>query len=194
MKMSSIAPPSSTAMRCANMIEIGLSELSEMTDRVLGRRARSARELADGWFNTIYAIELEDGTEVVLKLAPPPGFPVMRYGRSLMEAEVAVLRRLRDVEDVPVPDVLAYETGGSVHPHDFFFMEYVPGEAFAEGYTDRAETVDRPGAERCIWLYDLSLAAIMRVECAYRAFEDDHVAWATTEFERVVQLARPGWI
>jgi aminoglycoside phosphotransferase (APT) family kinase protein len=323
-------------MKSLSKIELPLETLSELTRVNLGKQTVKATEITDGWFNTIYRLTLSDGTPAVLKMAPPPDFQVMRYERHLMESEVAVLRLLENTDAVPVPRVLAYDATRTVHSHDYFLMECVPGsslsslngqltdaertaiytelgrisasingvasdrfgrchpdrctadswfasivamvddllldaqdrsvelpvsperlkeafgnaerelsqvtsprlvvwdlhpgnvfvengritgiidcdraiwgdplleflfrslantpKAFHEGYGDESDTTDRPGAERCIWLYDLYLAMIMRIECGYRGFEESHVKWTISEFKRVIEIAQPGWL
>jgi aminoglycoside phosphotransferase (APT) family kinase protein len=40
-----------------------------------------------------------------------------------------------------------------------------------------ADPADRPGAGRCLALYDLYLALVMLVETAFRGYGPDHIAW-----------------
>jgi len=54
--------------------------------------AAGLRELTDGWFNAVHELALADGRRVVLKIAPPPGAPVMTYERDLMATEPAFPR------------------------------------------------------------------------------------------------------
>ena len=42
-------------------------------DQVQDGASDWVRELDHGWFNVAYRIRLRDGSEVVLKIAPPPG-------------------------------------------------------------------------------------------------------------------------
>ena len=323
-------------MHSTTKIRLSLETLSAITLGTLGVPAIAAEELADGWFNTIYRIEIEGGAPVVIKMAPPTSHPVMRYEKNLLQTEVEVLRLLSGVEGVPVPRVLAFDPSGTLHDHEFFLMEHVPGESYAgirdkldaqsraaidaelggicarvnalEGsvfgryrrdrcaadtWTDSVvamvddalmdaqetgselplpagairdlfvsarselEEIDTPrlvvwdlhpgnvfvldgrvsgiidcdralwgdplmeyffrsiaktdpafytgypgseqmmsqhGSARRIWLYDLYLALLLVVECAFRGYPAAHLSWARDEFERVMTSAEPGWL
>ena len=326
-------------MESTTKIRVTLDELTEITNGTLGARAISASELADGWFNTIYRIELDGGEQIVIKMAPPASHRVMRYERNLLQAEVDVLRLLTGIDGVPVPRVLAFDQSGTLHRHDFFLMEFVHGDSYGKVRTDlepgarsaidfelgaisarinaiagsrfgrfqrdrcaaqtwaesilamvddvlydardagvelplppetirdayigaRTELAEvdtprlvvwdlhpgnvfvadgrvtgiidcdrslwgdplmeyffrsiaktdpafrdgyaadeagsrlltRPGAERSCWLYDLYLALILIVECGFRGYPQSHVDWAHSEFRRVVDDAKPGWL
>ncbi len=123
-------------MHSTTKISLTREKLSGLTEHALGLRAVRADELADGWFNTIYRLELDDGRSVVIKISPPPGHSVMRYERDLMQVEVDVLRLLGDVDGVPVPEVFAFDDSREVIGHDYFIMDYVPGEAYSRARDD----------------------------------------------------------
>lgn len=84
-------------------------------------------ELSDGMYNAAYRIELADGQKSVLKVAPPDHVKVLRYEKNIMQAEVDVLRRLRARTDVPVPEVLAYDTSRRLIDNDYYLMSFIPG-------------------------------------------------------------------
>lgn len=86
-------------------------------------------ELTDGMYNAAYLIELTDGQKSVLKVAPPDHVKVLRYEKNIMAAEVEVLRLIRAQTDVPVPEVLTYDTTRKLIGNDYFLMGYVPGTA-----------------------------------------------------------------
>lgn len=87
-------------------------------------------ELTDGFFNSAYAITLADGLPTVLKIAPPPNVRVLRYEHSLMSAEVAALRQVKEQTTVPIPTVYAYDTTCNLLPSPYFFMSFVPGTPY----------------------------------------------------------------
>ncbi|MET0406665.1 MAG: hypothetical protein ABW123_29875, partial [Cystobacter sp.] len=70
---------------------------------------RHIEELADGMFNAAYALELDGGTSVVLKVAPPPELPLLTYERDLLRTEVEFYERVQGVAHCPVPRVLAHD-------------------------------------------------------------------------------------
>ena len=84
-------------------------------------------ELSDGMFNSAYLLELADGQKIVLKVAPPDDVRVLQYEKNILMTEVEVLRLLRAQTEVPVPEVMAYDTTRRLLPNDFFLMSWVPG-------------------------------------------------------------------
>ncbi|AJF63290.1 phosphotransferase family protein [Streptomyces vietnamensis] len=73
-----------------------------------GMGCRLEHELTDGWFNSAYRVLLDDGRPAVVKLAPPPAAPVLRYERGILGTETMVYRRLADLPEgsVPAPELL----------------------------------------------------------------------------------------
>jgi hypothetical protein len=68
--------------------------IDQMVKRTFGSGTTvlQAAELSDGWFNTAYSIELNDGRGVVLKVSPSDEVRTLRYEANMMEAEVAAMR------------------------------------------------------------------------------------------------------
>jgi hypothetical protein len=60
-------------------------------------------ELKQGWFNAAYEVKLEDGREVILKIAPPQSAEVMIYEKNIMVTEVASMRLVRQNPAIPGP-------------------------------------------------------------------------------------------
>lgn len=85
------------------------------------------RELTDGWFNAVHELGLADGRRVVLKMAPPPGAPVMTYERDLMATEVSTMRLVKSDPAIPVPAVLFHDDSRTLCDAPYFFMEKVGG-------------------------------------------------------------------
>jgi len=85
------------------------------------------RELTDGWFSAVHELGLADGRRVILKIAPPPGAPVMTYERDLMATEVATMRLVRSEPAIPVPAVLFHDDSRRRCDAPYFFMEKVSG-------------------------------------------------------------------
>jgi len=106
--------------------------LTEIARRHLGSPTglRAFEEMTDGYFNSAYRLELPDGTQGVLKVAPPNDARILRYERGILRAEVEVLRLVREQTSVPVPEVLAYDPSGEIVPSPFFVMAFVPGVPF----------------------------------------------------------------
>lgn len=92
-------------------------------------KVSSARELTDGMFNAAYDLELGGGTApaAVLKVAPPPGVPLLTYEQNIMLTEVEFYERVGRETTCPVPKVMARDFTRSIIPSDYFLMERLHG-------------------------------------------------------------------
>lgn len=88
-------------------------------------------ELTEGWFNAAYAIGLDDGRRVVLKVAPPPDVDVLAYERDIIRAEVDALRLVRARTAAPVPEVLWFDEREVRVPSPLFLMSHVDGSSLS---------------------------------------------------------------
>jgi aminoglycoside phosphotransferase (APT) family kinase protein len=85
-------------------------------------------ELGHGWFNVAYRIRLRDGSQVVLKIAPPPAVEVMTYERGAMATELAALELIRERTSVPVPAVDFADQSHELCDADYFFMQFIEAD------------------------------------------------------------------
>ncbi|MDU0294141.1 aminoglycoside phosphotransferase family protein [Saccharothrix longispora] len=83
-------------------------ELDALLHRAVGRGLSSHVELTGGMFNTAYRLTADDGREYVLKVAPPPGAPLLTHEHDLMRTEGLAFRLMAE-RGVPVPEVLLHE-------------------------------------------------------------------------------------
>ncbi len=91
-------------------------------------RLRSLRELTDGYFNTAYRLELDDGPGAqVLKVAPPPDVELLTYERDLMRVEVAAMQLAAGDESVPVPALRHADLSCEHLPAGHLFMDVAEG-------------------------------------------------------------------
>lgn len=86
------------------------------------------RELKDGWFNAAYNVQLADGREVILKIAPPQSAEVMLYEKNIMATEVACMRLVRQNPAIPVPEIYSFDAARDLCDSDYFFMQKVNGD------------------------------------------------------------------
>ena len=114
-------------MESAVKCKLKEEELLTLTVEAFGQKPAHMEELADGWANTAYLLELEDGSKTVLKIAPPDGTPMMRYERDMMRIEVDALRRVGNRGDVPVPKVYAYDDSLRLIGSEYYFMAFLQG-------------------------------------------------------------------
>ena len=85
-------------------------------------------ELKQGWFNAAYEVKLEDGREVILKIAPPQGAEVMLYEKNIMKTEVASMRLVKKNPSIPVPEIYCFDDAHDLCDSDYFFMEKIYGD------------------------------------------------------------------
>ncbi len=97
-------------------------------DQVQDGASDWVRELDHGWFNVAYRIRLRDGSEVVLKIAPPSEVEVMTYERRAMETELTALRLIREQSNVPVPEVHFVDRAHELCDADYFFMPFIDAD------------------------------------------------------------------
>lgn len=114
-------------MHSRTKVALDRADLETVVAEVLGTDSPVVRveELTDGMFNTASAITLADGTEAVLKVAPPAGVPLLTYERDLMRAEIDFYQRVAGV--VAVPAVLGTDLSRTRVPRDLFLMERLHG-------------------------------------------------------------------
>ncbi|BCB83289.1 phosphotransferase family protein [Phytohabitans suffuscus] len=103
-------------------------ELARLVSRAFGPSASVAgwRELAGGTYNAAYAVTLDGGRDLVLKVAPPPHLKLLTHEVDLMRTEVDFYRRAAAV-GVPVPDVVYAGFERDLLGTDFVFLSLVPG-------------------------------------------------------------------
>jgi aminoglycoside phosphotransferase (APT) family kinase protein len=87
-------------------------------------------ELGHGWFNVAYRIRLRDGSDVVLKIAPPAHIEVMSYEKDAMATELAAIALIREQTAVPVPAVDYADRSRELCDADYFFMPFVDADNF----------------------------------------------------------------
>jgi aminoglycoside phosphotransferase (APT) family kinase protein len=112
-----------------------------MVERAFGgeRRLVRADPCEEGWFNAVHRLGLDDGSSVVLKVAPPPEVRVLRYEQGLITTEVDALRLVRERTDVPVPEVLFWDQSCELVPSPWFVMTVCPGALLSEVRTSLDE-------------------------------------------------------
>jgi 5-methylthioribose kinase len=81
----------------------------------------SVEEVTDGWFSAVYALELVDGRETILKVAPPAGLRLLTYETELMRTEIEFLQRAR-AAGVPVPELLFHDVTRDLIDSDYLFV------------------------------------------------------------------------
>ncbi|WP_151770433.1 phosphotransferase family protein [Streptomyces abyssomicinicus] len=91
-------------------------------DRVAG-----CRKLDGGTFSAVFGVRTVDGAGLVVKLAPGPDDPVLRYERGILGTEAWYLRTARERTSVPVATVLAVSARDEGGPGDHLVTSECPG-------------------------------------------------------------------
>lgn len=86
-------------------------------------------ELTEGYFNVAYEVKLENGKELILKIAPRQDMRVMTYEKNIMYSEVNAMKLAQEKGEIPVPKVLGYDASCTICESPYFFMEKVDGRS-----------------------------------------------------------------
>lgn len=84
---------------------LSAAQLDTLIRGALGRGVTAAEELTDGFANAVWRLTLDDGGQVVLKVAPPPDLEQLRYERDLLRTE-ALVYHLATPAGIPLPRLL----------------------------------------------------------------------------------------
>jgi aminoglycoside phosphotransferase (APT) family kinase protein len=106
---------------------LGRAELGQVVVESVGVELDAYRELTEGTFNAAYALTLVDGRELVIKVAPPPGTPLLTYERDLLATEAMCLQRFAG--RLPVPELVA--VGLTSGGRGFVLTSMLPGGSWS---------------------------------------------------------------
>jgi aminoglycoside phosphotransferase (APT) family kinase protein len=107
-----------------------------------GLAAERVERISTGKFNDSFFATLDDGREVVVRVAPPDDAGFLFYERGMMAQEPGIHRLLRESTSIPVAEVLLHDDTRRVIGRDFLVMARLPGRAMSGLALSRA-TVDR---------------------------------------------------
>lgn len=113
-----------------NKQTLSSEQLNEVLNKVYGCTASHIEELKDGWANTAYRLQMNDGARLIMKLSPTSATQLMRYEYELMKTEIEVLQMLQQANQIPVPQVVAYDRSRSLLDGEFFIMEQLTGQPY----------------------------------------------------------------
>jgi aminoglycoside phosphotransferase (APT) family kinase protein len=134
-------------MKSISKTPVSIEQAQAIAQKHLRQPLREFSELADGYFNAAYRLDLADGTTRVLKVAPLGHVQTLRYERDIMRAEVGTLQLVRQQTEMPVPQVHAHDTSRDLLPADYFIMDFIPGVSFWTLRKDLPES-DQQAIER----------------------------------------------
>lgn len=82
--------------------------------------------LTGGTYNALYAVDLTDGTRLVLKVPPPPHTPRLSYETELLRGEASFYESAAGA-GVPAPRVVRAEPAESADAPPYLLMTHSPG-------------------------------------------------------------------
>lgn len=97
-----------------------------------GLAPKRFERIPTGKFNESFFVALEDGREVVLRVAPPDDAGFLFYERGMMRQEPGLHRVIREKTRVPVAEILAYDDSRELIDRDLLVMERLPGTAVSQ--------------------------------------------------------------
>lgn len=92
--------------------------------------ARLPRPPQEGWFNAVYIVQLSNGRQVILKIAPPWNAEVLTYEKNIMATEVRLMHLVRGNPAIPVPEIYYFDTSKDACDSEYFFMEKLTGDNY----------------------------------------------------------------
>lgn len=106
-------------------------EITKMIQKGLGNiNVIKIEELTEGFFNIAYLIEVEDGKNFILKIAPQPDTLIMTYENNIMYSEVTSMNMASELTDCPVAKIIYYDNSHTICDSDYFIMEKLEGKSF----------------------------------------------------------------
>ncbi|MEU8248427.1 aminoglycoside phosphotransferase family protein [Nonomuraea sp. NPDC048916] len=105
---------------------LSAAELDALARRALGTGVAASTELTDGYANAVWRLSLDDGRDVVLKLAPPPELEQLSYERNLLRMEAAAYE-LAAAAGVPVAELLRAGFDDPVLGGDYLLLGALDG-------------------------------------------------------------------
>jgi aminoglycoside phosphotransferase (APT) family kinase protein len=122
------------------------AELDHIVTAGFGRTIDRCTELTDGSYNAAFAVSLDDGRDLVLKVAPDPSLVLLTHEVDLMRTEVSLYRQAGEV-GVPVPAVVLADFTRELIATDYAFLTRVPGVSFHSVRDTMTET-EKAGVRR----------------------------------------------
>ncbi|MNP01676.1 methylthioribose kinase [compost metagenome] len=168
---------------CDMMLSLNKSSLTDVQLNIIikqafGQTIQSSMELADGWANVAYVIDLEDGRKVVLKVAPSKDKRLMRCEQNNMRTEVEALRVVSQLVGVPVPQIYTYDPSCSLIPSEYFIMEYIKGTPLNK-IKDSLSIVENEEIEKQLGVYSQRINSIQGSAFGYFHDEEElNGSWA----------------
>ncbi|GAA2604215.1 phosphotransferase [Paractinoplanes durhamensis] len=121
-------------MRSPTQLDLSEKDIATIVSEGLGAGITGAEELNGGTFATVWRAGLDDGRQVVVKVAPPASVRMLRYEAGMIPAEAEYFALVAaHAPGVPVPEVLAASS-------DWIITALLPGSPLTSADSARART------------------------------------------------------
>ncbi len=114
-------------MESLTKARVSEADIRAMCLKGFGLDLKAYKELNDGFYNISYLVELTDGREMVLKVAPPGDVDILTYEKDIMAAEVTFYKLCHEDADIPVPSILFEDFDLDIFASPYYFMSKLEG-------------------------------------------------------------------
>lgn len=177
-------------MKSNTKTQLSSSDITRLLQAAFGPGAQlaSMAEVTTGWFNSIYILTLQSPVaggwqEMVLKVGVERGKYVLRYEQDIMKAEVFICETLAGTE-VPVPKILHQDFSHTLLDCDYYFMEKLQGETWADA-RDKLAPADQQRMEQQLGRYT---ALLHQIRGPYFGYVKDDPAFQHTTWREAFRF------
>lgn len=85
-----------------------------------------------GRLHQVYLTKLDDGSSLMLKCPPTCNTRTLRHEKHSLETERKTLETLREYTQLPVPQIITYDSWGGALGSPFLMMSHIPGRTLSD--------------------------------------------------------------
>jgi aminoglycoside phosphotransferase (APT) family kinase protein len=89
-------------------------------------------ERLQGWLHQVYLIKFAESSLLILKCPPPSNVRLLRHEKHFLETERTTLETLHEYTQLPVPQVIKYDSQGGALGSPYLMMTHIPGRRLSE--------------------------------------------------------------
>lgn len=82
--------------------------------------------LGAGEYNAVYSAKA-NGKEYAIKISPEESIPILTYETNLLSSELFWYKKMKEMTDIPVPEIYYSDFSKTLLPANYFIMERVKG-------------------------------------------------------------------
>lgn len=116
-------------------------------------------ERLQGRLYQVYLARLADGSSLILKCPPNYTTRSLRHEKHGLETERKTLETLREYTQLPVPQVIKYDSHGGSFGSPFLLMSHVPGRRLSE-LSSYLSASERNAIDRALGAYVRTLSSL----------------------------------